>query len=458
MIYSDLQYLCVPLPEDIEKLKWSGDYSRLARLLAARAADTKLPGALRTRLSLELELIKRIPTAYPYTKTQALDLLRAEISDFKDEELDVLRDEGALDWICVDGELRFKSDFLANLIKTRPAYEPRVKNTDRLSYKRKNFRELDAVILEMKQRGYASRSYHLRHSLRIRPEFERPGEFVTVHLPLPVDCSFTSNITILGAGPVAPFVASPDCPQRTACFRTEFKSGMEFFVEYSFDTRMRYTLIDPSEVSSEQPSFYMDEQPPHIVFTPLIRSVAAEIVDNERNPLIKTNKIYDFLTTRPIYSYVRSYFTISNLPEYMLTSMKGDCGIFALTFIALCRAAGIPARWQSGLFCSPYDVGCHDWAEFYVAPYGWLPVDCSFGNAAHYAGCESRRKFYFGNLDPYRLPTTSEFQHQFDPPKRFLRSDPYDNQNGEVEFDSCGLLSSQFHENPKLLSFKVLDI
>ena len=40
----------------------------------------------------------------------------------------------------------------------------------------------------------------------------------------------------------------------------------------------------------------------------------------------------------------------------------------ALTFITLCRIAGIPARWESGFAVAPGDAGCHDWARFYVAP------------------------------------------------------------------------------------------
>ena len=49
----------------------------------------------------------------------------------------------------------------------------------------------------------------------------------------------------------------------------------------------------------------------------------------------------------------------------------------ALTFITLCRIAGIPARWESGFAVAPGDAGCHDWARFYVAPKGWMYADCS---------------------------------------------------------------------------------
>ena len=62
----------------------------------------------------------------------------------------------------------------------------------------------------------------------------------------------------------------------------------------------------------------------------------------------------------------------------------------------------IPARWQSGLTAEPDFCGAHDWVQFYVAPYGWLYADTSYGIAAVRAGDEERRRFYFGNIDVYK--------------------------------------------------------
>ena len=64
----------------------------------------------------------------------------------------------------------------------------------------------------------------------------------------------------------------------------------------------------------------------------------------------------------------------------------GDCGTMGLAFITLCRALGIPAKWQSGSACYPDSIGSHDWAQFYIAPYGWLYCDPSYGEGAARAG------------------------------------------------------------------------
>jgi transglutaminase-like putative cysteine protease len=157
-----------------------------------------------------------------------------------------------------------------------------------------------------------------------------------------------------------------------------------------------------------------------------------------------------------MYSFVRPYFTIPAIPTYAVTGLKGDCGIHALTFITLCRALGIPARWQAGLYVNPRSIGNHDWAQFYVAPYGWLYADCSFGGAAWRAGAEERWDFYFGNLEPFRMPSNSDFQFEFNPAKKFLRCDPYDNQNGEVEYEHRGLGRSEYTTTHDVVSIEEL--
>ena len=60
---------------------------------------------------------------------------------------------------------------------------------------------------------------------------------------------------------------------------------------------------------------------------------------------------------------------------------KGNCTDFHSLFIAMARAAGIPARFKIGATV-PSDAatstfGYHCWAEFYVPERGWIPVDAS---------------------------------------------------------------------------------
>ncbi|MEG0367518.1 MAG: transglutaminase-like domain-containing protein, partial [Coprobacillus sp.] len=192
----------------------------------------------------------------------------------------------------------------------------------------------------------------------------------------------------------------------------------------------------------------------HIVFTPYLKSLVSEVIGDETNPLLKAKSIYDYITSHVMYSFVRPYITLPPIAEYMATGLKGDCGLQAVLFITMCRIAKIPATWQAGLFVTPHEIGNHDWARFYIAPYGWLYADCSFGGSGYRNGSSLRRNFYFGNLEPFRIPSTSEFQSTMNPPMLYTRRDPYDNQTGEVEYINHPLLPTQYEMYQEIIEMK----
>ena len=93
---------------------------------------------------------------------------------------------------------------------------------------------------------------------------------------------------------------------------------------------------------------------------------------------------------------------------------------------------------------------------FYVAPYGWLYADCSFGGSAYRAGSSLRHDFYFGHLDPLRIVSASDFQCQLVPPMTSTRKDPYDHQTGEMEYVDQPLNDNQYITQQKLIDIKAL--
>lgn len=441
-MYSELKYLSVPLPEDVLKLKYFGDFERLNRVIDLKL-QKEIPLALRRRLELEKEIAALWPREYPYTQQAALAQLQACFHDFTETELEQLRDLDQVEWAYINGEVRYKNNFLSNLIKTQPRFEPRLKDETRLRYKRENATMLNKIIRRMKSEGGLNARFHMRSELRIDPVDGQEGKQVSAHLPLPIEYAQVKNFHLLDCSHPDACIAPEDFPQRTVCFRAI--PDKPFFVEYTYETHMRYQDPDPELVCDQQPTFYTSEYLPHIAFTPYLRMLAKEIVGQEENPLRKARRIYDFVTTKVTYCYMRAYMTMPGIAEYAASGLKGDCGVQALLFITLCRIAGIPARWQSGLEVSPLDVGSHDWAQFYVAPFGWLFADCSFGGAAYRMGHMERWNFYFGNLDPYRLPANSEYQHDFFVPFRHLRHDPYDNQQGEAEYADATVPADCLH-------------
>ena len=97
-----------------------------------------------------------------------------------------------------------------------------------------------------------------------------------------------------------------------------------------------------------------------------IRELALELSKGADSPLEKARRFYDYITLHMTYTYMPSYFSLENIAENCARSFTGDCGVFALLFLTLCRFVKIPACWQSGLITEPDFCGAHDWVRFYI--------------------------------------------------------------------------------------------
>jgi transglutaminase-like putative cysteine protease len=84
------------------------------------------------------------------------------------------------------------------------------------------------------------------------------------------------------------------------------------------------------------------------------------------------------------------------------TEGYGNCTDFHALFMNLCRARGIPARYEMGVSIPAEPKGriegYHCWCEFYVPGHGWVPVDAS--EASRHP---EKRDYFFGNLDADRV-------------------------------------------------------
>ena len=444
----NLDYVACPLPEDVRRVIDHGDLAYARHLIGRRIADTRTPEVLRKRLFWELRTLEVLPEEYPMDEGTLLARLGQEIEGFTEQELIALREEGTLDWIYLDGQIRYHA-LAADTALTLSAFAPRRRDREAAERDARHRTRLDAVISEMKAEGHARYRFRLRTEAWLDSAYERPGEPLLLHLPLPV-CDAQCKPGAILAAPGAVLAAERE-PQRTASWRAPCELGKVYWTEAEWEIDAPYVEPDAQKVSADQPAFDLEEQLPQIALTPFVRQLARELAGEERNPLLKARRFYDYITTRCAYRYVPPYAIVPCIPEYFGAGGRGDCGMHALLFIALCRAGGIPAQWQSGLYTPPWGSGMHDWARFYVEPYGWLYVDGSFGGSAYRAGNLERWNFYFGNLDPWRAVYNSALQQTFDPPKAHLRFDPYDSQTVEAEYADGGLPRKAFTVRRELL-------
>lgn len=106
-----------------------------------------------------------------------------------------------------------------------------------------------------------------------------------------------------------------------------------------------------------------------------VKKLAADIVGDERDALAATRKINTW-----VFKNIRKVGTaaLSNAIE-TLASREGDCTEHTVLFVALARAAGIPAREIAGVTAVEGGEGLyyHAWPEVWVGE--WVAVDPTLG-------------------------------------------------------------------------------
>lgn len=111
---------------------------------------------------------------------------------------------------------------------------------------------------------------------------------------------------------------------------------------------------------------YIEVNDPIIIENHIVKKEADDQID-------KVRAIYDYVIEQLTYS---SYNTDSVGAAKALISGRGDCTEFTDTFVALCRASGLPARSIEGYFLSAKDLHLgHNWPEVYLEDIGWVPFD-----------------------------------------------------------------------------------
>lgn len=444
------------IPDDVLRYRKAGMFKEAVEAID-RWIMRNVSREMNERLLIEKEHIGLLQDEFPFTEKEALDLARQDIPEFTAEDLKALDDAGVCEWIYIDGKKHYFDRFWETATHVVKELSDLVHGTEGDPESQKLLTE---ALSAMKQNGSAKYRTTAEVTYRLHDDVFTPGMELKVWLPIPAEQFQTSDVQILETSHEVKEIAGNDAPARTVFFHEKLEKNETFSVKYSFVTENRY--VDARNSADQAVlgtyDFDVDELQPHVRFSPYLRALSSEIVGDEKNPIRIAEKIFDYVTSRVKYSYMRDYFLLDDIPQYCARNLRGDCGVQALLFITLCRMNGVPARWQSGM-CSAgqRDFGAHDWAMFYVEPFGWLFADPSYGGSAYRDGDEERRWFYFGNLDPFRVTANHEFQAPLTPAKKYRRYDPYDNQAGEAETPDFGISGGDRDIERRILSIEKLD-
>ena len=125
---------------------------------------------------------------------------------------------------------------------------------------------------------------------------------------------------------------------------------------------------------------YLADDSRYDINSPFIQETVKMVVGDEKNPYWIARKIYDFVISKLYYQMIGGW----DVPEVVLKRGSGSCSEYTFSFVSLCRAAGLPARYQGSIVVrgddASVDEAFHRWAQVYLPNYGWVPVDANRGD------------------------------------------------------------------------------
>ncbi len=428
---------------------------------ANAAIDAALPSATapdRAALGFQRERMRRILLDFTQDAAQVRARLRREIPDLTDAEFARWDAQGLLERMDIDGKRLYFNRTASNLF--RVSAEARARRADPKPF---TASPLESVHPHHREVVDAARAAHadsvlprrlrIVQSLVVDADAVPAGETVRAWIPYPRAIpGQQEDIAYVASEPAGHRIAPESALQRTVYLEKPAVAGRktEFSVTYDVTVSARHFDVDagkvvPAEITPELAPF-VAERAPHVLFTDDLRAFSREVVGDETNPWRIAQKLYAAVDRIP-WAGAREYSTITNISDYALHAGHADCGQQTLLLIALLRLNGIPARWQSGMMFADNGArqtywNLHDWGQLYIAPYGWMPMDVTFGRLD--AADPAVAGFYLGGLDGYRIAFNDDYSRPFEPAKRHFRSETVDLQRGEAEWSGGNLYFDQW--------------
>ncbi|MCL5967258.1 MAG: hypothetical protein M1516_01230 [Firmicutes bacterium] len=156
---------------------------------------------------------------------------------------------------------------------------------------------------------------------------------------------------------------------------------------------INYTAVASVPLSPAPASLAPDLELPSNL-APQVSTLAHQVAGHASGPWQAAQDVAHYLDTHDHYSFHFKPGGPNAVNQFLLVTHQGYCDQFSSSFIMMMRTLGIPARWVVGYAPGAYQphhhdyvitsLDAHSWAEVYVKPYGWIPIDPTPGFA--YAG------------------------------------------------------------------------
>jgi hypothetical protein len=436
--------------EDIEENTEFGNLitaERLADSLKKYCSDNN--EVFRTADSLE-QIAQRIGLDFPVTEQQVITQIEERNGQFSPEEKSSWENKGWLEWRMINGEKMYFKRAASNLMLLKSFHETKEKWQEKIWSDPDMIFRLDHTEKVLKEsdnqnKPVAPVEIEISYTISIHPGVVPTGEKIRCWLPWPAACPPRQyGVRLLNASN-REFIISPDSAIHSTIYMEEVSkkdTPTIFSVTWKYVSNAQYfnlsgNKILPYNKTSSDYKKYTSEQLPQICFTDNIKRLADSIITFESSPVEIVKKIYSWFKDNIPWTGALEYSIIPNIPEFVYHHRRGDCGQQTFMFMSMLRYKGIPVRWQSGWMVPPGAENLHDWCEVYYEGIGWVPADVSYDlqNSTN----TDIRYFYLSGIDSYRLIINKGVAGPLHPSKKYLRSEPYDFQRGEVEWEGGNL-------------------
>ncbi len=159
----------------------------------------------------------------------------------------------------------------------------------------------------------------------------------------------------------------------------------------------------PKDIPGEISKKFLADDTKFDIKNPVIQTALKEAIGDETNLYWKARKIYGWILDTLYYELAGGW----NVAPAIIERGNGSCSEYSFVFIAMCRAAGIPARYTGSIVIrgdrASEDEVFHRWCEIYLPPYGWIPVDPSRGDS----DSPEKQATSFGQIGNGLLVTTT---------------------------------------------------
>jgi transglutaminase-like putative cysteine protease len=408
----------------------------------------------RQALQFQRERMRRILLDFTLSADDVKARVRRQIPELTDTQFAEWDAAGLFEHMVIDGRTLYFKRSPSNLFRLSP--EALARRADHaplvdgpMETANAHHRAVIDAALAQHRSSVLPRRVQVTQSLTVNADAVPAGETVRAWIPYPRALpGQQEQIRYVSSIPDTHVIAPESTLQRTVYLEKPARAGQptRFSVTYDLTLYAQYHAIDPDKVvaATITPELapWVSQRAPHVVFTDDIRAFSRKVVGGETNPYRIARKLFAAVDRIP-WAGAREYSTITNISDYALHAGHADCGQQTLLLMTLLRLNGIPARWQSGMVFSDGEYNnLHDWGWLYLAPYGWVPMDVTFGRLD--SDDPAVADFYLGGLDAWRIAFNDDYGRELVPVKQHFRSETVDLQRGEAEWSGGNLYFDQW--------------